>query len=296
MRHRDLTRFAVAVGVALLINGLLLVGMAGLTRAMPPRAIAVAVKVLTKSHAHLLRAARILTPPPAPAMSQPASSHSVTPRSATPHAIPRPAAPASAWPFTLSPPVEAQPTSGESMPPAAPGLVVPAPAGTPAPGPAPTAPAISTPSAPQPAPVTAVASERSPIAPSTPVVVHIPVENPPAPPPPAAAPTEHASPRPPTPPALPAHGESHGARAVTSAQPLYPPSAREEGREGTVVLRVSLDAQAHVTGVMMEESAGDRRLDRAAERAVHTWTFAPALEDGRPVPGILRVRVQFRLE
>jgi len=63
-----------------------------------------------------------------------------------------------------------------------------------------------------------------------------------------------------------------------------------------VVLLASIDAGGKVSKLKVERSAGDRRLDRAAERAVNQWTYKPSLKDGVPVASSVRVRVQFRLE
>jgi protein TonB len=43
------------------------------------------------------------------------------------------------------------------------------------------------------------------------------------------------------------------------------------------------------------ESSGHEDLDDAARAAASDWTFAPALEDGEPVAGTLRVPVRFEL-
>ncbi len=89
-------------------------------------------------------------------------------------------------------------------------------------------------------------------------------------------------------------GVSRAAHLLTSGDPEYPPEARAEGREGTVVLNVTLDDAGRVTQVTVARGA-DPRLDRAAEHAVRTWTFAPALRDGHPVSATLRVNVHFHL-
>jgi len=91
-------------------------------------------------------------------------------------------------------------------------------------------------------------------------------------------------------------GESRGPVPISQPHPSYPPDARFEGVEGTVVLLASIDAGGKVSNLKVERSAGDRRLDRAAERAVKQWTYKPSLKDGVPVASSVRVRVQFRLE
>lgn len=91
-------------------------------------------------------------------------------------------------------------------------------------------------------------------------------------------------------------GEKRPARAVKTAQPAYPNDARMDGVEGTVVLSVSLDPGGSVTSVDIIGSSGDKRLDRAAEKSVKTWSFEPALDDGRPIASRITVRVKFSLE
>lgn len=91
-------------------------------------------------------------------------------------------------------------------------------------------------------------------------------------------------------------GPTRNARVVEKSQPPYPPSARQEGVEGTVTLRVLLDADAAVQRVEVIQSSGDRRLDDAARQEVAThWRFAPRLEKGRPVAATLTACVVFTL-
>jgi TonB family protein len=91
-------------------------------------------------------------------------------------------------------------------------------------------------------------------------------------------------------------GPSHPARAVHTPQPPYPESAREDGIEGTTQLLISLDAAGKVTGIKIQRSSGDRRLDRAAESEVRKWTFEAKMDDGVAVPSTIKVKVVFRLE
>ena len=91
-------------------------------------------------------------------------------------------------------------------------------------------------------------------------------------------------------------GPSHPARAVHTPQPPYPESAREDGIEGTTQLLISLDAAGKVTGIKIQRSSGDRRLDRAAESEVRKWTFEAKMQDGTAIPSTIKVKVVFRLE
>ncbi|GEM_PF-2628393 len=98
-------------------------------------------------------------------------------------------------------------------------------------------------------------------------------------------------------PAPPApRGESRGAQAKSQPQPVYPSDAREDGVEGTVLLIADIGTDGKVVGTRLDKSSGDRRLDRAAEKAVKQWTYSPALKDGVPVKSSIRVRVEFRLD
>ncbi len=77
--------------------------------------------------------------------------------------------------------------------------------------------------------------------------------------------------------------------------PLYPSKARARGWEGRVVLVLAIDAHGRVTSAEVAETSGRSALDDAARDAAPAWTFAPALCDGVPVAGSLRVPVRFAL-
>ena len=81
----------------------------------------------------------------------------------------------------------------------------------------------------------------------------------------------------------------------TPLPPAYPAKARSRGWEGRVVLEIGIDAQGGVTSVAVAETSGRAALDEAACDAARGWSFAPALRDGRPVAGSLRVPVRFEL-
>lgn len=79
-------------------------------------------------------------------------------------------------------------------------------------------------------------------------------------------------------------------------RPVYPVGARDQGQEGTVTLRVSVDEDGLVSGVEIAQSSGVRALDRAALQAVRRWEYDPAFRDGGAVPGVTTERVVFRLD
>lgn len=86
------------------------------------------------------------------------------------------------------------------------------------------------------------------------------------------------------------------AEPVARVQPAYPVAALRAREEGTVLLRVEVDAQGLPTSVDIERSSRSRELDRAARDAVKQWTFSPAIENGQPVPATVTVPVEFMVE
>jgi protein TonB len=107
---------------------------------------------------------------------------------------------------------------------------------------------------------------------------------------PAAAPAEAAS----APPKPSAPGYGHA--ALGNPPPRYPAPARRRGLEGSVLLRVHVEADGTADKVEVLESSGHALLDRAARRAVSRWRFTPAKLAGMPVSGTVDVPVAFRLK
>lgn len=68
------------------------------------------------------------------------------------------------------------------------------------------------------------------------------------------------------------------------------------GWEGSVVLRVLVDARGNPVEVTVVVGSGQRVLDRSAVEAIQHWRFSPALEAGRPVAMAHDVRIRFRLD
>lgn len=77
--------------------------------------------------------------------------------------------------------------------------------------------------------------------------------------------------------------------------PRYPRLAREMGREGTVVLALSIDEDGRLEDVEVLESAGPD-LDEEALRAVRASSFRPAVRDGRAVACRAILPVKFVLK
>jgi protein TonB len=83
---------------------------------------------------------------------------------------------------------------------------------------------------------------------------------------------------------------------LNNPQPPYPLLSRRAREEGTVRLRVMVDANGRPTEVHIHASSGYERLDLAARAAVQEWRFVPARQAGRNVAGWVEVPIQFKLE
>lgn len=81
--------------------------------------------------------------------------------------------------------------------------------------------------------------------------------------------------------------------AVRTPAPAYPKDALKERAGGTVVLLVDVAADGAVTGVKVESSSSDHRIDAAAAGAAWKWRFTPPMKDGKGVAGQVRVPVTF---
>jgi protein TonB len=105
-------------------------------------------------------------------------------------------------------------------------------------------------------------------------------------PPPAKAPAETSvSPDGPTrPPAL-----------LNWTDPPYPERARQEGREGTVILRATISPEGRPARVEIADSSGSSLLDLTALSHMRNARFSPALRNGKPVGATISFRVRFRL-
>jgi len=95
--------------------------------------------------------------------------------------------------------------------------------------------------------------------------------------------------------ALP-RGTTCPAAITNQVKPLYPTTARHDGVEGTVLLRVTLNPQGKIEKVEVITSSRDMRLDDAAIQAIKESTYSPRCVDGHAVPSTIRVRVTFNLQ
>ncbi|HET6913471.1 MAG TPA: energy transducer TonB [Rhodanobacteraceae bacterium] len=82
----------------------------------------------------------------------------------------------------------------------------------------------------------------------------------------------------------------------TATPPDYPVAAIREGVQGTVLLRVLVDATGKPIQVLVLKSSGSRDLDNAArEHVLAAWRFHPAQRDGHAIQAWAQVPVKFSL-
>ena len=96
--------------------------------------------------------------------------------------------------------------------------------------------------------------------------------------------------------AAPATAPSYSAAYLRNPPPRYPPSARRNGEQGTVLLRVWVAADGTTTRTELARSSGSGTLDDAALAAVKNWRFVPARRGGEAVEGVVTVPLEFRLD
>jgi protein TonB len=84
--------------------------------------------------------------------------------------------------------------------------------------------------------------------------------------------------------------------AYRSAPLKFPPQALRQHMQGSVLLRVLVDETGKPMDVVIEKSSGYSLLDRSARAQVlASWSFQPALVNGRAVRAWARVPVTFDL-
>lgn len=86
------------------------------------------------------------------------------------------------------------------------------------------------------------------------------------------------------------------ANYLDNPAPAYPPLSRRLGEQGTVFLRVFVDADGHPAAVEVKAGSGSPRLDQAAQEAVRRWRFLPARRGAEAASAWVVVPVAFHLK
>jgi protein TonB len=82
-------------------------------------------------------------------------------------------------------------------------------------------------------------------------------------------------------------------KKIKNANPVYPDIAKQARVQGIVILECVISPQGKVTDVKVLR--GIPLLDQAAIDAVKQWVYSPTLLNGVPVPVIMTVTVNFKL-
>jgi len=83
-------------------------------------------------------------------------------------------------------------------------------------------------------------------------------------------------------------------RAISAPDPKYPEKARHDKIQGTVLLWLEVGADGKPSNFKVTRGVG-HGLDEEAIDAVKQWKFEPATLNGKPVPVMINVEVNFRL-
>jgi protein TonB len=82
-------------------------------------------------------------------------------------------------------------------------------------------------------------------------------------------------------------------KKTRDVRPIYPPIAVAAKQEGLVILEAVIGEDGTVRDVKVLRSVA--LLDQAAIEAVRQWRFTPTLLSGQPVPIVMTVTVDFKL-
>jgi TonB family protein len=82
---------------------------------------------------------------------------------------------------------------------------------------------------------------------------------------------------------------------VERVEPSYPEEYRKMRLGGIVILEVEVSETGEVGGVRLLKSVAPD-IDTSAMDAVRRWKFTPATENGRPVPSLFNLTINFKLK
>jgi TonB family protein len=85
-------------------------------------------------------------------------------------------------------------------------------------------------------------------------------------------------------------------KKVGDVPPSYPPAAQEAGATGIVILEVVIGPDGTVGGLRTLQSSGNELLDQSAFEAVRGWRYESTSLNGRPVPVIMAITVNYTLK
>ncbi len=90
-------------------------------------------------------------------------------------------------------------------------------------------------------------------------------------------------------------GNVQATKLIYKSDPIYPEHARQQGIEGSVVLRAVVAKDGTLMSLEPLSQTADSELVQAAQDAVRSWRYEPTLLNGEPVEVITTITVNFRL-
>ncbi len=78
--------------------------------------------------------------------------------------------------------------------------------------------------------------------------------------------------------------------------PSYPKSAIEQRQVGVVNLRVDVDANGHPTDVQVLSATNPGVFDAVSIAAARSWTYRPAIKNGKPVAGAVKIPITYAMD
>lgn len=89
-------------------------------------------------------------------------------------------------------------------------------------------------------------------------------------------------------------GSGEGPKFLRRTLPIYPVMARRIGKEGRVVLRLTIDEKGNLSNVEVIENGGYGFAEAAVD-GVKKSSFLPALKDGKPIASRAILPIRFSL-
>ncbi|HLI34144.1 MAG TPA: M56 family metallopeptidase, partial [Terriglobia bacterium] len=89
-------------------------------------------------------------------------------------------------------------------------------------------------------------------------------------------------------------GNVRAPKPVYAPDPPYPHQASKAGLQGTVVMAAVVNAEGKVESVKEVSKPLGMGMDESALNTIRTWTFQPAMRNGKPVPVKITIECTFR--
>ena len=90
-------------------------------------------------------------------------------------------------------------------------------------------------------------------------------------------------------------GNVQAANLIRKVTPLYPPTAKLDRVEGTVIMAAVIGKDGTIVSLEQVNKLVDSRLAEAAMEAVKQWIYKPTLLNGEPIEVITQIDVNFTL-